>query len=226
VKLSELLGDPAWLFDFAIPLPYFAGDGSIKSLQGLDWELGETYRILQLSSLTDESQFCEAFAGWCDAGLLFHWQTVEPFSSSVPSRGSIVTIAVYVDTRRSPGVHRGTSFCHRFDAFFDRPASNAWKRGHCEQKELARAREAPNEVHPSELFVAARQGIKGSEYRAFLPAGALTGFEPREYQDLGIMYVIRDPLLGSQAMARSTTVPLYEDPSLWCRANVTLPTKE
>jgi hypothetical protein len=223
VKLAELLGDPSWLFEFAIPVPYFSGTTSIKSLENWDWDLDDSFRIPQLSILSDGTQFCQAFVAWCDSGLLFQWRTTEAFSSSKQTRASNVLLATYVDTRRSPGVHRGTSFCHRFDAFFERPTSSEWKRGHCEQKELARAREMPNEVHPSHLFVAARQQSKGSEYRAYLPSSSLTGFEPREYQELGIMYVIRDPMLGSQAMARSTTVPLYEDPSLWCRATLTQP---
>jgi hypothetical protein len=48
----------------------------------------------------------------------------------------------------------------------------------------------------------------------------LTGFEPGEYQDIGIFYTVNDLFQGTQLMARTLQCPFYEDPGLWCQGSL------
>ena len=93
-------------------------------------------------------------------------------------------------------------------------------RGHGELSAIQRARSAPADVHPSQLSVGSFSKSDGYEIKAYIPADALTGYAPDEYQEIGVFYSIHDPNLGNQIMARTMQSPFFEDPSLWCRAKL------
>ena len=52
-------------------------------------------------------------------------------------------------------------------------------------------------------------------WAAFLPAAALSGFDPAQNPRLGIFYLVRDAELGEQALAAAADLPFAEDPTLW-----------
>jgi len=55
----------------------------------------------------------------------------------------------------------------------------------------------------------------GYVVEAFLPAGALTGFDPDQNPRLGFYYAVRDAELGEQVLSVGSEFPYWEDPSLW-----------
>ncbi|MEQ1826767.1 MAG: hypothetical protein ABL921_12510 [Pirellula sp.] len=221
MSLKELLGDPSWLFDLGVPVLEFAPTVSNKKLRELEWELGDEHRLPPLSALNGEKRFAESSIAWSDHGLLIHFAVqidsrVNPKHSLSPP-----VLTFYVDTRWSPGVHRGTMYCHRIEMLLTRPVSSELKRGHGELTPMQRARASPNPVHPNDLLIGTLRREFGYEIKVFIPTESLTGYEPREFQELGLFYVLRDDQLGRQCMARSVHSPFFEDPSLWCRGKLT-----
>ena len=69
MKLSELLGDPSWLFDLSFPVACVNDTKSFAKPERLEWELDDSFRIPPLSSLADEKRFAEFSIGWNDDGL-------------------------------------------------------------------------------------------------------------------------------------------------------------
>jgi hypothetical protein len=220
LNLKELLGDPSWLFDFGVPIHEFKPCEIALKPEGLEWELGDEYRIPPLSSLSGERRFAEVSLGWNDEGVFIH-AAIQSKEKTYGSSSLFFTF--YLDTRWSPGVHRGTSFCHRFEFVLGRPKSSQLLRGHGELSPMQRARAAPSSIHPKDISVGALQREFGYEIKAFLRGDTLTGFEPREFQEVGVFYVINDLMVGSQCMARSRQSPFFEDPSLWCRGRLLQP---
>jgi len=224
MKLSELLGDPSWLFDLGFPVHPMQPLGARSAKPDrLEWELGDAYKIPALSTLGGERQFADLSIAWGDEGLFL--QVVSQAKENKPKSSSPPTIFLtfYLDTRWSPGVHRGTSYCHRFEFIVSRPSTAQLVRGHGELASIQRARAAPNEIHPKDISVGCLQGKNGLEIKAFLKGETLTGYEPREYQELGLFYVINDASVGSQCMARNRQSPFFEDPSQWCRGKLVQP---
>jgi hypothetical protein len=227
VNLKELLGDPSWLFDLGFPVLEFSEYSNAKELESLEWELDDVYRVPPLSSLSEERRFAEASMAWNDEGLMLHivakniaqTQTATPLKTS----SHPMSLTFYLDTRRSPGMHRASNFCHRFEFLLNPSSSTQLVRGHGELSGVQRARSNPNAIHPKDIFVGSLKRTFGYEIKAFLRGDTLTGFEPREYQEIGLFFVLNDPTNGSQCLARNRQSPFFEDPSLWCRGALIQP---
>jgi hypothetical protein len=56
---------------------------------------------------------------------------------------------------------------------------------------------------------------KGYRLEAFVPAAALTGFDPAEQPQLGFTYAVVDRELGEQTLTVGSEFPYQSDPSLW-----------
>ncbi len=224
MKLNELLGDPAWLFDLGFPIQQFRG--RVANPERLEWQLGDECTIPALSSLSGGKRFAEMMIAWHGDGLFFHARLRAPAgkeaafaANSLSARTQLCS--VYIDTRWSPGVHRATSFCHRFDFLLNRPTSaQSVVRGHGELNPIQRARAAPATVHPNDIAVATYFHALGYDIKAYLKGDTLTGFSPEEFQEIGIFYTINDSVLGNQIMARTLQSPYFEDPSVWCRGQL------
>ena len=223
MKLDELLGDPSWLFDLGFPIQPMTESGLTGSASQLEWELDEKCRLPPLSSLSSERRFADVSLAWSEEGLFIHAVALtKHIKPSNPTSQSLF-FTFYLDTRWSPGVHRGTTYCHRFEFILNRPSSTQMLRGHGELSPIQRARAAPADIHPKDIAVGCLHREFGYEIKAFLRGDTLTGFEPREFQELGVFYVINDATLGSQCMARTRQNPYFEDPSLWCRGKLIQP---
>ena len=229
MKLIELLGDPTWLFDLGFPIQQL--DKHIAHPEHIEWRLGNEYQIPSLSSLNGGKRFAEMSIAWNSDGLFFHsilkapggkagGRTSRTEAASVSPKS--VLLSLYIDTRWSPGVHRATSYCHRFDFILKRPTSNEpMARGHGELNPIQRARAAPAAVHPNDIFVATVAIPDGYEIKAYLRSDTLTGYSPEEFQEIGVFYTINDSVFGNQIMARTLQSPYFEDPSVWCRGKLT-----
>ena len=136
MKLSELLGDPAWLFDLGFPIQEMSG--RVANPNRLEWKLKEEHMIPAFSSLSGAKRFADAYIAWSQTGIFFQAilkspgdKVAETVATNVAGRSSLCSL--YLDTRRSPDVHRATSFCQRFDFIFGRPSRLApEQRGHVE----------------------------------------------------------------------------------------------
>ena len=57
--------------------------------------------------------------------------------------------------------------------------------------------------------------------QAFIPAAAITGYDPAEHPKLGFSYAVVDRELGWQTLSLGPEFPFVEDPSLWCTLELT-----
>ena len=229
MKLIELLGDPTWLFDLGFPIQQL--ERRIAQPERLEWRLGDEFEIPSFRSLNGGKRFAEMSIAWSNDGLFFHSILKAPGGKAVRSAASSVSsksvlLSLYIDTRWSPGVHRATTYCHRFDFILKRPTSTEpMDRGHGELNPIQRARAAPAPIHPNDISVATVGIPDGYEIKAYLRGDTLTGYSPEEFQEVGIFYTINDSVFGNQIMARTLQSPYFEDPSVWCRGKlIQLPT--
>ena len=83
------------------------------------------------------------------------------------------------------------------------------------QCEIKRAKE--NAKFASGFPPQARSQSNGKDYtlQAYIPAKAVSGFDPEEHPRLGFHYVVSDRELGTRAMTLGYDFPTDADPSLW-----------
>jgi hypothetical protein len=188
--------------------PLWTADGA-----GLD----EGYRLPDLANLDGRPCWADVRAAWSEAGLAFavrvQGKKQPPWCRESRPEDSD-SLQVWIDTRDVHDVHRAGRFCHRFVLLpcgagprLERPLAGALA--------INRAREQPNPI-PVELLKTCSQR-HGNDYalEAFIPAEAMTGFDPAEHPRLGFTYAVFDRELGQQTFGVGSPMPYQEDPSLW-----------
>ena len=83
---------------------------------------------------------------------------------------------------------------------------------------INRARSQPKPIAPDQLKVAAAARHDGYELSGWIPADALTGFDPSGQPRIGFYYAVIDRELGWQTLSLGPEFPVMDDPSLWGEA--------
>lgn len=216
--MPEPLIPPRSLFRFSARCQYRQ---PVWGAQGAG--LDESYRLPPLSVLDGGEPYAEVRVGWSEQGMAI-WARVSgkrraPFCDErrlTESDG----LQVWVDTRDTHNVHRASRFCHRFVCL---PFGGGRKRNEpvADQLLINRARENARPVRPGDLKCRSEQRVDGYMLELFLPAAALTGFDPAEHPRLGFTYAVLDQELGEQALTVGGELPYDEDPSLWATLELT-----
>ena len=203
---------PRFLFRFEMPLQY------CKTLwKEHGFELDESHRLLNLAQLDGEYAPADVRAGWNELGLFFTLHMVgkqqAPWcreSQMDDSDG----LHLWIDTRATHNIHRASRFCHRF-AFLPGGTGRKYEDPVADQLIINRAREHANPIRPQQLRVLVDQQVDGYLLKAYIPADALTGYEPAEYPRLGFTYAVVDRERGIQTFSVGVGLPYEEDPSTW-----------
>ena len=212
MHVSEALLPKRFLFRFSVPCLYRE---KLWTAQGA--RLGVKHRLLSLAELEDRPGVADVRAAWSDAGLAFTiraggkkqapWcRTTRPEESD--------GVGLWIDTRDVHNIHRAGRFCHRF-LFMPTGGGSRGDRPVAQWMPIHRARENPRAIEPNSLQVRSEKRIDGSLLEAFIPAEALTGFDPEDHPRLGFNYAVVDRELGEHTLAAGTPMPHQEDPSLW-----------
>ncbi len=210
--MLEPLLPARFLFRFAAPCRY---KSPLWTPQGA--ALDENYRLVDLAELDAQFGAADFRAAWSEAGLAVavhvEGKRQPPWCRASRSEDSD-GVQVWIDTRDVHNVHRAGRFCHRFiflpggaGARLDEPVAH-WLPIH-------RAREQPRPIHPDQLHVRGEKRVSGYFLEAFVPAEALTGFDPQEHPRLGFTYAVIDRELGERTFGVGSPLPYQEDPSLW-----------
>lgn len=215
-KSDERMADAVLLFRFSVPLRRRA---NLWSAKGAD--LPEECAITNFSQLDQKPSFAELRGAWSEAGLAFSLRVTGKKEAiwrneKTPTAGD--GLQLFIDTRDTHNIHRASRYCHRFIFLPLGGASGGGKQMHepyAAQLAINRARESPKPVERGVLQVISKRIEGGYQLDAYLPATALTGFDPAEYPKLGFHYVVSDRELGEQTFAVSTAFPSDDDPSLW-----------
>lgn len=210
--MTETLIAPRFLFRFAAPLLYHATPFSEEGLQ-----LGEPYRLLNLAEIDGRKSLADVRAAWSEEGLAFSVR-VEGKKQPPWCRESRLEdsdgLQVWIDTRDTHNIHRASRFCHRF-VFLPGGGGRKLQQPIADQLIINRARENAKAIRPQILKIRSEKRIDGYRIEAFLPAEALTGYDPVEHPRLGFTYALYDRELGLQTFSAGGEYPYAEDPSVW-----------
>jgi hypothetical protein len=210
--MSEKLLPTRFLFRFAAPCLYDAALGAKAPT-----ELAAEYRLPALGELEGQPAFADVRAAWSEAGLGF---SVRVAGKKQPSwcRESRLedsdAIQLWIDTRDTHNIHRATRFCHRF-IFLPGGAGRDYDQPVADQLLVDRARENASPVRPGQLRVACEKKVGSYVLSGFIPAAALTGYNPADHPRLGFTYFVFDRELGQQYFSTGSEFPFPSDPSLW-----------
>ncbi|MGB7326413.1 MAG: hypothetical protein WBD31_16185 [Rubripirellula sp.] len=177
-------------------------------------------RLPSLGALGDRPVFADVRMAWCKAGIGL--QISVNGKRQLPwCRDSRLEDSdgfhFWIDTRCSPLIHRATQYCHRF---LFMPAGGGPKREHATAAMIPinRARLHPKAIGPGQLKIVGLPRHDGYEMSGFVPATALTGFDPADQPRVSLYFAVIDRELGWQTMALGPEYPVIEDPSLWGEA--------
>lgn len=200
------------LFRFAVPVWHKEPLWTAAGLQ-----LDEKHRLPSLTELESELPFAEVRAAWSETGLGFSARVTGKRQApwcreSRPDDSD--GLALWIDTRDTHNIHRASRFCHQF-LFMPGGAGRSLDEPVGQQLLINRAREHARPVRPGLLQTRREKCPGGYLLEAFIPAAALTGFDPAEHPRLGFTYTVIDRELGEQTFSCSSDLPYREDPSLW-----------
>jgi hypothetical protein len=232
--MSDLLLPARFLFRFAVSCvfrePLWTAEGAA---------LDESCRLPSLVELEGRAAWADVRAAWNLSGLAFAvcvaGKEQPPWCRASRPEDSD-GLQVWIDTRDVHNVHRAGRFCHRF-IFLPRGGGRRLDEPVAQLHPINRAREQCRPVPPGQLQVrAGKRGevplagtarrvprtkgtspVLAGDYflQAFVPAEALTGFDPQEHPRLGFSYAVLDRQLGEQTLGVGSPMPYQEDPSLW-----------
>lgn len=201
-----------FLFRFSAPCHYCDALWPARSTR-----LDESHRLIGLPALEDRASWVDVRAGWSEAGLVFVVE-VHGKRQAAWCRDSRVEdsdgLRLWIDTRDVHNVHRATRFCHQFIALPGGTGKNL-DQAVIETMPINRARELPTPIRDGVLKARSERKPDGYRLEVFLPAEALTGFDPAEHPQLGFNYAVIDRELGEETFSAGSPMPYHEDPSLW-----------
>jgi hypothetical protein len=207
--MTKSLLVPHFLFRYSVPC----------RACGADWQRGPLPDDLDLlpsfvCELDGRARFAELRMGWNPRGLLLllvvRGKKEPVWSSHVPSDSD--GLMLWVDTRDTHNVHRATRFCHQF--VFTPAGEAAGSEPVAKDMSIARATASPKPITGGVLRARSELLEDGYRLEGWIPAQALTGFDPVEHPRLGINYLIRDSERGRQTFTVGEEFPM-NDPSLW-----------
>ncbi len=216
--MSNSLLPKRFLFRFSVSCLY---RDPLWTAEGV--ALNEKHRLVSFAELEDRATTADVRAAWSEAGIAFAvcvaGKRQPPWCRENRVEDSD-GLQIFIDTRDVHNIHRAGRFCHRFVFMpggggprLDRPVAT-WLPIH-------RAREEPRPIRPEQLQVRSEKRVDGYLLEAFIPAEALTGFDPDEHPRLGFTYAVVDRELGEQTLGVGAPMPYQEDPSLWATLELT-----
>jgi hypothetical protein len=207
-----------FLFRFSVPCLY---RDSLWTAEGAGLE--DKYRLVDFEELDGKTNRADVRVAWSEAGLVFSvnlsgkkqppWcRTTRPEDSD--------GLQLWIDTRDVHSVHRASRFCHRF---LFMPVGGGLKEDQpvAQWLPINRAREQPGAIPEGALKTRCEQRADGYLLEGFIPAEALTGFDPQEHPRLGFTYAVVDRELGEQTLGVGYPMPYRTSPSLWATLQLT-----
>ncbi len=216
--MTDILLPQRFLFRFAAPCPYWTGAWTEQGAA-----LDESFRLPALAELEGRAHFADVRAAWNREGLalvvIVEPKRMKPWCRREQPDDSD-GLHLWIDTRDVHNVHRATRFCHQL---FFLPAGGGPKLDQpiAGSATIHRAQANARAPAAGELKLIAALGKNGYRLDAFIPAKALSGFDPDEHPRLGFQYAVKDRELGTQTFAAAAGLPYDEDPSLWATLELT-----
>ncbi len=210
--IAEPLVAPRFLFRFSMPLLHCSKTWSAAGVQ-----LSEKFRLLDLAQLDGEKPLADVRLAWSEEGIFVNVRTEgkrQPPWCRESRLEDSDGVQLWVDTRATHNIHRASRFCHRF-AFMPAGGGRKYDEPMADQLLIHRARENARPIRPDQIKVRSEKRINGYLLEGFIPAAALTGYDPSDHPRLGFTYAVLDRELGLQTFSAGSAFPYQEDPSTW-----------
>lgn len=212
--MAEQLITPTMLFRFSVPCR--ATNKSWSADDGL--ELTPKYTIPSFQSeLGEQRPFGDLRIAWSDEGIVFNLQVREKKQAPWCRESRLEEsdgLTLWVDTRDMQDVHRASRFCHQF-VFLPQGQGAKQESPVAELLNIQRAKDNPKQPARDTLLVRSEKRVDGYVMHGFMPACAITGYDPKEHPKLGFCYAIADREMGWQTWSLGSEYPFQTDPSLW-----------
>ncbi len=212
--MSEQLITPPFLFRFAVPCR--STSKSWSETDGLDLTAKYTVPSFQ-AELADGRPFGDLRLAWSAEGFIFNLRVRDKKQAPWCRESRLEEsdgLTLWIDTRNTLNVHRASRFCHQF-IFLPQGEGNQQQNPVAELLNINRAKDNPGQPNRGTLKVRGEKRVDGYVMQGFIPAVAMTGFDPNEHPKLGFYYAITDRELGWQTLSLGSEYPFQTDPSLW-----------
>ena len=208
-------------FSFSFPCLYRQEapiiDGNLK-----DWD--DSYLVPDLMSVDGERPFAPVYMAWNEQGLYFGWQVKGKSSYKIDPRNywRADCLEVWIDTRDLKGAGRANRYCHHF-YFLPGGSGPGGRAPIARQTTVDRAREQAPPCPEESIDAGLRRLKRSYQMEVHLPAEGLNGFQPGEFDRLGLNYVLHDTEHGTQSWTVNRSPPLGSDPGNWGTAELAGP---
>jgi hypothetical protein len=162
--------------------------------------------------LTNEELFAKVAMGWHEEGIALHLQVNEaPVESCYPELEKGDSFELFIDTRDLKSAGFNTRFCHHF--FFLPEALEGVNKG---EKTHFRTEDSHPLCDPQALYCQTQLKKKDYSMNIFIPTQCLYGYDPRQFDRLGLTYRINRHQGKPQHFAVvSPDYQIDQQPSLW-----------
>lgn len=193
------------------PVHFFQMSWDCPRAEKIEDLKGKKYLIPDTSSLLNEEHFADVFMGWNAKGLFFVIESKEKLVASYfPELDRGDAVELFIDTRDIKTSGYNTRFCHHF-FFLPTPIE---ERQHGEITHF-RSEDAHPLCDPDLLQSKTKMG-KGWRLEIFLPKEVLHGYDPEQFNRLGLNFRIHRSVGGPEHFSASTSdFNNLEQPSLW-----------
>jgi hypothetical protein len=180
-------------------------------------ELPESARLKNYAELDGGASYADLRLAWNEFGLGLQL-TVD--DKSKPPEGDAEKprtsdgLTLWLDTRDARTSHRASRFCHQFH-FLPTGGGEDKEEPSFSQSLIGRATQDAPLANATEVTFRCKIAKRSYTMQAFLPASAITGFDPEQHPRWGIYYHLRDRELGDEYLSVNGDFPFGEDPSLW-----------
>lgn len=205
---------PPFLFRFALPVQHV---WPLPRRGSRLLDLPASCRLATPDALAETPPFAELRAAWNEGGIGFSAVIrgrSQPWNCAPDAPAESDGLRLWIDTRNTQSIHRAGRFCHHFCVLpvgggpqRDRPVAVPVR--------IAHAREDARLADPASIPVRHTHGADEDLLEVWLPAKALTGFDPAAQPRLGFYYHLRAAGWGDQFLSVNEDFPFAHDPSMW-----------
>lgn len=208
------------LFHFAIPCyyqqPLWGDEGAL---------LSETHVLPNLGEIEHVSSRVQVRAGWNEEAFAAQFRVFDPRLLAWLAKGrGAVSISVWINTRAVQGIHRATKFCHWFEIEASKGRTGLGET-RVNWRAIPRAKETPNSPPPQTVIANVTLDPNRQHYSvsALFRRESLTGYDPREYPQIGFNYEVKHAAEESTTFSAGAPLRYQDDPSLWITLDLVKP---
>jgi len=207
-----------FLFHIEIPCKYKENLANVDELSS-DYEFPD-FELLELQegdSIFSANKGFRVRGAWNEKGIAFQF-LISGKNREIwcnPNRpDESDRVELWLDTRNVHDVHRATRYCHRLICMPAGEGTNG-ETPSVISLPINRAKQLPSEIPNGSIRT--RSHVQRNCYSLFVhfSAAALTGFDPEEFQDLGINWALFDRDFPVKTLTAGSPFPFMEDPSMW-----------